>query len=191
MNKCSNAYGSLLSNILVGSPLPTLCNARLIQIASASHGGEVADALRRVVANRSSILVIASPSRSNRLLNSAQSPLAQDRHHAARRRVARSASPFCPGNVSYSSDKSSSMVAARMIRRSKKASIRSSPIGSAITRSAFIFILFPARQMSAAWHRVEKKQPTSVTSIRGGGSTKIDVIIQLNQRSGCHKSLRT
>ena len=42
-------------------------------------------------------------------VNSAQSPLADDRHHAANRRAARSASPFCPGNASKSSDRSSSI----------------------------------------------------------------------------------
>jgi len=37
-------------------------------------------------------------------LNSDQSPLAQARHHAARRRAARSLSSFCPGRTSKSSD---------------------------------------------------------------------------------------
>ena len=98
-SRCSNAQGSARScaaGCLASSP--ALCNAASIQIASAIHGGGAADGLRRMLANRVSACARVSPSRISRRSNSDQSPLAHDRHHAARRRPARSASPFWPGS---------------------------------------------------------------------------------------------
>ena len=64
-----------------------LCNAASIQMASSIHGGGAADGLRRMVANRVSACARVNPSRISRRSNSDQSPLAHERHHAARRRA--------------------------------------------------------------------------------------------------------
>ncbi len=109
--------------------VPTLlaepCNASPIQTASATHFGAGSEELRRTVANLAKTSAIDNPSRSSRLAKSAQSPLAADRHQAPRRRTAISVSLFWPGNSSKMSENNSSMLAARAIRRSEKASTRS------------------------------------------------------------------
>jgi hypothetical protein len=117
-NRCSNAQGSAGEGTAM-LPWIGICNAASIHLASSIHWGVGAEVFRLTLAKRPSTWAIVKPSRSSRWSNSDQSPLAQDRHHAAMRRAARSESPFWPGNVSNSSDRISSMVAARTVSRSK------------------------------------------------------------------------
>src|ERR1039458_2953843 len=100
-----------------------LLSATSIHCASETHDGRGTSGLRRTVDRRGRTWSKVSPSLARRRENRVQSPLAHERHHADRRRAATSASAFWPGETSNASESSSSIVAARIAKRSKKSSI--------------------------------------------------------------------
>src|ERR1017187_7454889 len=100
-----------------------LLSATSIHCASETHDGRGTSGLRRTVDRLGRTWSKVSPSLARRRENRVQSPLAHERHHADRRRAATSASAFWPGETSNASESSSSIVAARIAKRSKKSFI--------------------------------------------------------------------
>ena len=114
-NGSNGCGGPARPSAAANAGLGTEIIAGTIQSASSAQTG-IDSLAGRTAPSRGSTVSNVRPSRTNRLANNRQSPLAADWHHAARRRPAASVSARDPAIVSKAFERRSSMVAPRTAR---------------------------------------------------------------------------